>query len=464
MDKSEAGPASGSSGYACPVCSKVWTFEKDLIDHAEQHNEFTRDLSLEEVSDILSSTIKEDVTNKEITFLAYLLTYTEDDQINLIYSGKSSAGKSYLPLEVASYFPKNSLLILAGASPTSFFHDQGSYDELTKKTTVNLQNKILIFLDQPHYLLLERLRPLLSHDQRVLTYKITDRSKNEKLRTKTIELIGYPTVVFCSAKLSVDDQEKTRCMILSPEFSQKKLDQSLELLAKKLANKAIFAESLESDLKRSFLRLRVLALARSEIHRVIIRDERQVLARFRGERKYLLARHQRDFPRVISLIKALALLNFYNRERDKKSSSIYASNEDIQEGTGLYDLVSQSNELGIQPEALEIYQSIIIPLYRGDLGIGRNDIARKYWEVYHEHIADRKLREELLPALESSGLICLEADPSDRRKSLVYPIDLLGPAKAGVDKRESGIKPLDTMGSQGQRSPDAVVCSDGRLS
>ena len=67
-----------------------------------------------------------------------------------------------------------------------------------------MEKKIVIFLDQPHFMLLERLRPLLSHDRKELQYKITDRSEKRGLRTKNVK--GYPTVIFCTGKLNPDEQ------------------------------------------------------------------------------------------------------------------------------------------------------------------------------------------------------------------------------------------------------------------
>lgn len=72
-------------------------------------------------------------------------------------------------------FPSDRVIKIAYSSPTAFFHDQGAIDQETKIITVDLERKILIFLDQPHDQLLERLRPLLSHDQKELYYKITDK-------------------------------------------------------------------------------------------------------------------------------------------------------------------------------------------------------------------------------------------------------------------------------------------------
>ena len=416
----------------CVFCEEKFKEESELMLHLLAHEDFKRDLTLDEVSEILSTTIKEDYTNKLITFISYLLTFTAEDQINLIFSGKSSAGKSYLPIEIAKYFPEESVITYAGASATSFFHDRGDFDKEKHIITIDLSRKILLFLDQPHYTLLEKLRPMLSHDLKKLTYKITDRNMKAGLRTKTVELIGYPTVVFCSAKLTLDEQEKTRCIMLSPESSQEKLNKSLELIARMLADKLNFIKTLRSDSKRRFLKLRIKALSECNIPRVIIRDTENILEQFKGDRKYLLARHQRDFPRLLSLIKGMALLNFFNREKDPVTKTIYANDEDVEQGLKLYEEIAQSNELGIQPEALDIYLKIILPSYVNNEGISRKEIGRLYWEEYHEHISDWKLRDQLIPSLESSGLIYLDQDPNDKRKFLVYPN--YSPKKATIDQ------------------------------
>ena len=150
---------------------------------------------------------------------------------------------------MANYFPEEDLLPLAYTSPTAFFHTQGvlvdkslsplqdrrdfvserleiwdeknpqpekgegrsarnekrrdesrslkaEWDQLTKYYRVDLEKKILIFLDQPHDELLKKLRPLLSHDRKQLLIKITGKTREGGHKTKDILIIGFPTVVF----------------------------------------------------------------------------------------------------------------------------------------------------------------------------------------------------------------------------------------------------------------------------
>src|SRR5438132_11289536 len=61
-------------------------------------------MSLADVGEILGSTIRRDRTTKLLLFGAMELTYTEQEQVNVLMAAESSAGKSYLPLEIAQYF------------------------------------------------------------------------------------------------------------------------------------------------------------------------------------------------------------------------------------------------------------------------------------------------------------------------------------------------------------------------
>ena len=57
----------------------------------------------------------------------------------------------------------------------------------------------------------------------------------------------------------------------------------------------------------------------------------------------------------------------------------------------------------------------------GKIGLSRQDILQKHYKVYGRHLADWQLRQQIIPMLETAGLITQEPDPNDKRKMLVYP-------------------------------------------
>lgn len=170
-------------------------------------------MSSQELIEILGLTIKKDEENKLITFLCELSAYTEDSQLNISFNAPSSTGKSYIPTEIAQLFPEEDVIEIGYCSPTAFSHDVGTYEKEKEGYIVDLSRKILIFLDQPHTLLLQHLRPFLSHDKQEIRLKITDKSQK--------------------AGLKIDEQEITRFLLLSPETNQEKIREAVYQKIKK---------------------------------------------------------------------------------------------------------------------------------------------------------------------------------------------------------------------------------------
>lgn len=381
--------------------------------------EISRPTTFTECAEILGSTIRDDVPNKIILLCANLLTFTAEDQFNVQLAGESSAGKSYTALESMSYFPENVQMIVAGASPKSFIHESGRWDEERHLVVVDLHQKILVFLDLPHYLLQQVLRPLLSHDRKELIYKTTDKSKSGAIRTKTSLIIGYPTAIFCAARYNMDDQEKTRMFILSPETTQHKLEESIRLRIARESDRTAFKAWVDSHPRRRWLKARIQSIRDAGIQEVTIPNPDAVYDRFMEKRGRLAPRHQRDISRVIALAKASALLNWAHRE-SPSPGSIVATLEDIDEGFTWYGKVRDANELGLAPAIYDLWLNVINPLLiKTPTGITRRTILTAYHSYTGRFMSDLKLRREILPSLESAGLTIEEPDPLDKRNKLL---------------------------------------------
>uniref|UniRef100_A0A7C3SS27 DUF3987 domain-containing protein n=1 Tax=Dictyoglomus turgidum TaxID=513050 RepID=A0A7C3SS27_9BACT len=389
-----------------------------------------KQISLQELNEILGLTIKKDEVNKSITFLCALSAYTENSQFNISFNAPSSSGKSYIPLEIAQLFPKEDVIKTGYASPTAFFHEHGEFKKELKGYEVDLERKILIFLDQPHNLLLQHLRPLLSHDEKEILLKITDKNERYGLKTKNILIKGFPSVIFCSAGLKIDEQEATRMILLSPEITQEKIREGIYTKIQKEADEIAFKNWLEENPKRKLLKERISAIKQENIKEIKISSPELLKEMFEKRIKILKPRHQRDIGRIISLAKSLALLNLWWRERTQQT--IIANSEDIREAFKLWDEISESQELGIPPYIYNLYKNIILPLWEeknseGDggivepNGIEREEIIKKHFQVYGQPLDPLKLRQQIIPMWESAGLIYQKPDPNDRRKMLIYP-------------------------------------------
>lgn len=421
-----------------------------------------------------------------------LLNYTYEDQQNVSFNAPSSTGKSYLALEVAKFFPEEDLDIHSYTSPTAFFHELGiltkkngsplldrrpyinqkmdewekenprpysdkersperarwrdarkeayrnyrdEWEQIEKQYIVDLEKRILIFVDQPHDRLLRVLRALLSHDQKMLPVKITDKTKEGGNRTKNIVVKGFPTVFFASASFSMDSQEQTRFWLLSPEMTSEKIEDSLFLQAYSIGNRTGFRVQLKSDMGRDFLKQRVRAIKEQNIDQVILREDEQasLLSWFMDERK-LSPRHQRDFPRLIALVKAHALLNLFQRDRSEDGFSIYATMEDVEAAKTLINNIIEANELGLPPYIYKFYFEKLEPVLT-DEGITRETLSRLYKQYYHERLGE-KARKKVVDLLDEAGLIYEDKDPEDGRRNRIYPL-----SGGGEKKLFSNVEP-----------------------
>ena len=416
--------------------------------------------SIKEILDILGVTVKRDEATKATTFLGMILCYTDEDQFNIGFQSESASGKSYIPLELVEFFPEEDKVVLASASPTAFFHDTGAYDQNTNTIHIDLEKKILLFLDMPHYQLLEKLRPLLSHDQKELKFKITDKNTKGGLKTKNVIIKGYPVVIFCSTSAKIDDQEKTRMFILSPETSQQKIDDAIKLLAEKLGDRQKYKQELDSNNKRNSLRQRIRELKEANIRQVIIQNSDDVANRFLNERPHLAPRHQRDFPRLMALIKAHALLNWAYRE-PAGENAILASEEDAEAAFNLYGDIAKPNELGLAPQIFNVYREVIKPLLDDNGDIRREQIFSEYYRRYHRPLPEWRLRQEFIPQLSQAGLIAEKPDEHDKRRMLIY--SPTGTSDIDGDEKVENTTYVDEM-PEVELPPTVEECDDATFS
>jgi hypothetical protein len=378
-------------------------------------------MSVRELTNILDLTIVRDEVNKVLTFLCALSIYTEDAQWNESFNAPTSTGKSYIALEVALLFPDGDVLRLGYVSPMAFFHELGTWDKERKVMVVDLSKKLLIFIDQPYPELLVRLRSLFSHDQKEITSKIVDKNQKAGHRTKTVIIRGYPSVIFCSAGLKFDEQESSRFLLLSPETDQEKLREAIEVGLARSSDSKKFNFEVEADPCRAKLKERIKAIKQEKIDFVVVRTPQLNLVReYFLKYEFLHPKHQRDLTRVMSIIKALALLNLWFREKD--GTTLFVNDEDVIEGLKLWDKIVEPQEYNLPPYIYnEIYKKTLKPLWaEKKRAVYVAEALIKYFQVHRTHLGQKKFTQEVLPLLEAQGLVVMEKAESDKRKYLIY--------------------------------------------
>jgi hypothetical protein len=402
--------------------------------------EIRKEMSLADLSVTLETTVKCDEAAKIVTFLDMLLAQTDEDQFNVAFQGLSSGGKSYIPLEIVAYFPEGERREYSHASPQSLYHEATNWraiqkvakeldltgvfdkEELSAKSKIvvyvlDLEKKIVIFVDQPHFQLMERFRSFLSHDRRILRVGITDKAHGGSLRTKIIIIKGYASVFFSSASPYPDEQEKTRAWRFFPELYSEKVKEGLKVLSRRLGNRKAFRAWLSEHLLRNLLQERVRLIRQEGITDIIIPNPDKVLEQFLSGRR-IQPRLQRDFPRFLCLIKGIALLNCFHRRRIDQET-IEADQKDIDAALLLYDRFALPNELGLSAESWWVYQLLCDMPAAREIGVTRGDILARFLHEFGTPLSMDRLRREILPELESAGLVEQRTNPDDNREVLV---------------------------------------------
>jgi hypothetical protein len=417
-------------------------FQQMMQNADEAQRELMRETTIEEVCEILSTVVKKDFTTTAITFLAALLNYTGRQSVIVTCKAGTSTGKSYVTLRVLDLFPGSDVIKLAGASPTSFFHELGTpvYEEAVdengkatkhlKHILVDLNQKIVVFLDQPDPRLLERLRSFCSKDTDQSIFKITDRTSSGSQRTKTVILQGPATFFYCTARYTAESQENSRTFILSPSGAedQEKLHQAIDLIAERETDHDFFSQNLANDPRRRWLSERILEIKKAKIREINMtpEDSEYLKEEFLRRHAVMIPRHSRDFPRLIALAKGHTLLNLWHRIAEKEDV-IQVNRNDIDTALRLYDSISEANELGLAPALLEWFRAVVVPFWQEDEFPDKRQIARKHLEVYHEPLPRIRFERDYIPSLEAASLIFPEPHPDDKRRTVYAPVKPLEP-------------------------------------
>ncbi|MBQ1387501.1 toprim domain-containing protein [Candidatus Saccharibacteria bacterium] len=382
-----------------------------------------KEMGLEELDNILSSTIVSDRFAKCIVFLAMLTTYTENDQMNIYLIGPSASGKTHIMQEVAKYFPEEDIEMIAQASPTAFKHRKPIIDPENGKTYVDLERKLLLLQDVQNTALMETLRPLMSHDKKETLYLTTDRGKKSEFSCKESIIRGFATFIICSANSKMDEQESTRAIVLSPEVTKEKVKAVKEMVNRRVANPKEYEEKLVKNKGRQNLMERVRYIKSLKIESVIIPNPDLTLTAFNQISNKNQAGEQRDIAHFNSLVKAAAMLNAARRMDDY--GNIIVKEEDIDIAVELWSSVSKSAETGLPLYIYDFYRNYVLAAYKdknNGTGITRMEICEKYFSIHREALDDYKLRKEIIPTLKLAKAIKEVVNESDKKTKLIIPL------------------------------------------
>lgn len=384
-----------------------------------------QDIYPEDVCNVLSSTIACDDINKTAVFYVMLSARLEEP-LNACLVGLSSSGKSFIPKEVALYFPANDVITIADASPTALRYDADYYDD-DGIGHVDFENRILLFVEMPNVKALEKLRSILSHDNRTSTFKTTTGGANGARKTQTMCLENYPAVIFCSTYLRINSQEMTRFIVLSPEVSDEKIQKSVEMAAIKNSDPAEYNYAMAHHPGRNFLMNRIREVNALKDRHVVIDDiQNRVIKRYRDLRGKYSVGDTRNIQHLLSLIKSITYLNAVNRI-NPDTNHITSTQRDIDEGFQLWEKIRHYQGSGLIPVVTYFFENYFLPAYK-NLAKGQDGIRIEDVSIYSRKKGISSdwspdvIKDDFIPAMITQGLIEEMRDPTDKRFKLYRPL------------------------------------------
>lgn len=421
----------------------------------------------------LSKTVKHDEVTRNIVFSTAISAYTPEP-INLFLRGESSIGKTYNVVQATKYFRKEDVWLLGSLSPTALIHDRGKlvdrngeeiifqdkpekpiesdYQdnrdfteamrdykekiETWKKRledchyVVDLTNKILVFLEAPHFRTFNMLRPILSHDASEISYKFTDKSGKGQLQTQHVVIRGWPATIFCSTQEKYVQDLATRGFTITPEATKDKYRDANLLTGSIAAFPWKFQRDFDFMLLEGYIRFLKNHL---EDVKVVVPYAMEFAENFPCR----FSRSMRDFKHVLNLIEISALFHFAQRPivirkvkvegedptvpeyKEVEECYIMAVRQDYDFVMALWNEIHETTETSAPGHIIKFYHEVVEEVAKDKQGeFLIEDLTDKWNSKFEEKKSSDTIR-RWAGFLSDIGYLSKRTDPGNKTRNLL---------------------------------------------
>ncbi len=482
---------------------------------AADNNMPSESLQLNELDYVTKIVLLEAKRENRLTnqLLITKLSAYSKNPINLLINAPSGVGKNYVINKVAAVFPKSDISVLSGMTEKALFHRKGElvvwneeteqhesieeklsalndaiFDkeselslekdkevkqdlkskikELEKarrdllknsKKLIDLENKILVFLDTPPERLIIQMLPLLSHDEYEIQYEYTD--THNGITTQTNVLRGWPVVIIAQA-LDYSDSPRyneiqRRFITTNPAMSLDKFNDAVNHICDMgSVPDEIYQADVVSDKEKDIARDIIQGLKEQILHinENIKPGKKNVITPFKELLKSSLPKVKAEdmtrANRINAYLGILPSIYFSNRPRLEvykdgeednvlsKSIRPIATFEDLQRTVWLTEYSD-----GVRPFVLEWFYDVFQKTYqskcdvtdskvnsRGEelkevrVAVTSADLIKRHKQVHGETIIGKKLSKSYIDPLHNNGYIDKLESQIDKRNNIYYPI------------------------------------------
>ncbi|MDN5846922.1 MAG: phage scaffolding protein [Candidatus Nitrosocosmicus sp.] len=448
---------------------------------------------------VLKEATKEDRLVKQVFYTA-LSAYTTNP-INLAINAPSGEGKTHVLMKVSDLFPDKDVQFIADMFDKAIFHkngylgikdDDGNFENIEgdlsdlresldtkihefKKTAgnnelatknelkkeiekiqkqinsirdkavkvIDLNHKILIFLDTPKKEIFKALMSLLSHDKLAVEYHYVDTSSNTGIATKINVLVGWPAVIFAQAVDYTNhpryQEIQRRFIVTNPRMDNEKYESAINLIIERncipdfVYQLKVVSDDVKDKSREIILNIRDDLLS---ISSTIKPGKNNTLIPYRHLISQLLLSKNRSAQDMTFVNRVLNLVGLLTNINIKKRPSLEIKptfgSDSFRIPMALYSDLFESLSLinnstgGIRPYVLDWYQNIFLILYGSKVAPNSKDrngesiteesiavttqqLIEKTSEVMKKHYTSRILLTDFLYPLLNLGYIRLLA-------------------------------------------------------
>jgi len=408
----------------------------------------------------LSKSVVHDKSTKTIVFYTAVSAYTKNP-INLFLRGESSTGKTYNVTNTLQYFSEQDCWILGGLSPKAIVHEYGvfvddkgkpieDFDKPDKRkprqkkdedheafskrmkewkethrewskrirdsrVIVDLNSKILVFLEPPPLETYNTLRPILSHDKEEISYKFTDKISG-RLRTAHVVVRGWPATIFLSTKEEHIQELATRSFTITPESHESKHRDAIRLQGKQ---KSFPWKYNEYDLELTLLRKYVETLRDNTSNlEIVIPFARELAEAYPAQPP----RSMRDFNHINSLLEACTLFHTFQRPAIwiDKTPYVMCTLRDLNIVSNILPEIEETTVTGLPRHILDCFHKVMEPLYynAGETPFNYSLLTAMYNETFDQQKSGATLR-GYVKLLRDIGWVDTLQDPQNKRYTLI---------------------------------------------
>jgi len=433
----------------------------------------------------LSRTVRRDITAKNMILLTALSAYTPEP-INLFLRGESSIGKSYNVVQALKYFPKDDVWLLGGLSPTALIHQHGilidkngdpilPYSRPDKDASpeekeawhqkmkdsrylVELNGKILVFLEAPHFETFNMLRPILSHDAHQISYRFTDKTGKGQLQTQHVIVQGWPATIFCSTQEKYVQDLATRGFTITPEMTQRKYSAANILTAKKSAYPWMFQHDFDFMLLEGYIHF-----LKNHLNEIKAVDPYAI--KFVQTFPSRSPRSMRDFKHLTNLIKVSALFHFaqrplvirkikpetavkedptVNEDKEIEERYIMVTKQDYDFILALWSNIQETTETSAPGHIIKFYHEAVEEAAKEKQEFTIEDLTEKWNSTQEDKKSSDAIR-RWTSFLCSIGYLTSKPDPTDKRRQLYKTIHNNQKTRNYTNSQFSSIFTLETL-------------------